>query len=266
MKTAERFESGPGIPLAVSSPPSPGLACLDSQERFGPYFAKVGVRLAFRGIIASRGGFVGVPESRPFRFTTLLSVFERDSSSETSNHLSILPPGIGPATDESAALSFLKDMIEVGDRPLDSILRTIADAAGRLTGASGVALAMWKDGAMVCRARGGDAAPPLGSELTAGAGISGECLSTGEIQHCADTEGDALVDTDVCRSFGLRSIVALPIRGWRGVNGILEVFSTEPEAFGEQHLLILEELAALAERARALQPQDASPPEKQAAG
>jgi hypothetical protein len=210
--------------------------------------------------------FVGVPESRPFRFSTLLSVFERNSSLETSNNLSIMPPGIGPATDESAALAPLKDLIEVGSRPLDSILRTIADSAGQLTGASGVALAMWKDGAMVCRARSGDAAPPLGSELTASAGISGECLSTGKIQHCADTENDALVDMDVCRSFGLRSIAALPIRGWRGVNGILEVFSTQPEAFGEQHLVILEELAALAERARALQPQDASPPETQAAG
>jgi diguanylate cyclase len=209
---------------------------------------------------------VGVPESRPFRFSTLLSVFERNSSPETSNHLSIMPPGIGPTGDESAALSPLKDLIEVGDRPLDSILMTIADTAGQLTGASGVALAMWKDGAMVCRARSGDAAPPLGSELTASAGISGECLTTGKIQHCADTENAAVVDMDVCRTFGLRSIVALPIRGWRGVNGILEVFSTQPEAFGEQHLVILEELAALAERARALQPQDASPPETQAFG
>ena len=177
-----------------------------------------------------------------------------------------MPPGDSPTPDESAALSSLKDMIEVGNRTLDSILVTTVDTARQLTGASGVALAMWKDGAMVCRARSGDTAPPLGAELSANAGISGECLSTGKIQNCADTENDALVDMDVCRTLGLRSIAALPIRDWRGVNGILEVFSTQPEAFGEEHLVILEELAALAERARALHPRDASPPDTQVAG
>jgi GAF domain-containing protein len=191
-------------------------------------------------------------------------VFDRNSSSETSDNLSIMPPAVAPTVDESTALSSLKDMIEVGDRTLDSILTTIVDTARQLTGASAGALAMWKDGAMVCRARSGDTAPPLGAELSAGAGISGECLSTGRIQNCADTENDALVDMDVCRTLGLRSIAVLPIRDWRDINGILEVFSTQPDAFGEQQLVILEELAALAERARALQPQGAAPPETQA--
>lgn len=207
---------------------------------------------------------MGVPESKPSRFSTIFSVFDRNSSSETSDNLSIMPPAVAPTADESTALSSLKDMIEVGDRTLDSILTTIVDTARQLTDASAGALAMWKDGAMVCRARSGDTAPPLGVELSAGAGISGECLSTGRIQNCADTENDALVDMDICRTLGLRSIAVLPIRDWREINGILEVFSTQPEAFGEQQLVILEELAALAERARALQPQGASPPETQA--
>jgi TonB family protein len=79
-------------------------------------------------------------------------------------------------------------------------------------------------------------------------------LRTGQIQHCADTENDPLVDIEVCRSLGLRSIAVLPIQGWRGINGILEVFSTRPTAFTEQHIALLQQLAALAERARASQP------------
>ncbi len=43
------------------------------------------------------------------------------------------------------------------------------------------------------------------------------------------------------------------------MNGILEVFSTQPAAFTESHIGLLEQLAALAERARATQPRDASP-------
>ena len=138
------------------------------------------------------------------------------------------------------------------------MLASITDAARQLAGASGAALAMWKDGAMVCRARSGDPAPPLGAHLSAVSGISGECLRTGKMQHCADTENDPLVDAEVCRTLGLRSIAVLPIQGWRGINGILEVFSTRPAAFTEQDILLLQQLAALAERARASQPHNAS--------
>ncbi len=160
--------------------------------------------------------------------------------------------------DESTTLSSLKEMIAAGDHRLDAMLGTITDAAQQLTGASGSALAMWKDGAMVCRARSGDTAPVLGARLSAETGISGECFRSGQIQHCTDTENNPLVDAEVCRSLGLRSMAVLPIQGWRGVNGILEVFSTSPAAFSEAHIDLLQQLAALAERARALQPHSAS--------
>jgi TonB family protein len=180
---------------------------------------------------------------------------DRDSSPETSSS------GVGNLSgnlDENTALSSLKELIAAGDHRLDPMLATITDAARQLTGASGAALAMWKDGAMICRARSGDTAPALGARLSAETGISGECLRTGKIQHCTDTENDPLVDVEVCRSLGLRSIAVLPIQGWRGVNGVLEVFSTKPAAFTEQSITFLQQLAALAERARAAQPHDAS--------
>jgi TonB family protein len=94
--------------------------------------------------------------------------------------------------------------------------------------------------------------------LNSETGISGECLRSGETRHCTDTKNDPQVDAEVCRQLGLRSIVVLPIQGWRGVNGILEVSSTRPFAFGEQHISVLQHLAALAERARAAQPHGAT--------
>ena len=193
-----------------------------------------------------------VPQSEPFRSGKTLTAIGRDSSPETSSSRS-------GTLDESTTLSSLKELIAVGDHCLDPILATITDAAQQLTGASGAALAMWKDGAMVCRARSGDTAPPVGARLSAETGISGECLRTGKIHHCADTENDSLVDREVCRSLGLRSIAVLPIQGRRGINGILEVFSTKSAAFTEQNLALLQQLAALAEWARASQPQGTSP-------
>ncbi|MGH9641450.1 MAG: TonB family protein [Terriglobales bacterium] len=161
--------------------------------------------------------------------------------------------------DEPQVLSTLREVVAAGEHKLDPILGAIADAAMLLTGASGVALAMWKDGAMVCRARSGETAPPLGARLSADTGISGECLRSGKIQHCVDTEKNHLVNVEVCRTLGLRSIAVLPIQGERGNNGILEAFSTEAGAFTPHHLAVLEQLAGLAEKARAAKPVGASP-------
>jgi hypothetical protein len=160
--------------------------------------------------------------------------------------------------DESTALTCLRDLVASGDHQLDTVLETLADSACWLTGATGVAIAMWKDGAMICRARSGDTAPPLGARLSADTGISGACLRTGRVQNCTDTENDPIVDVEVCRRLGLRSIVVLPIQGWRGINGIFEIFSTRPVAFTEHNITLLQQLAALAERARAAKPHGAS--------
>ena len=197
-----------------------------------------------------------VPSSKPFRSENNRSISSHWTAPKTSADQT---SGASENLDESTALSSLKKLIAAGDHRLDPLLETIADAARRLTGASGAALAMWKDGAMVCRARSGKTAPALGARLSADTGISGGCLRTGKTQHCIDTEHNALVDVEVCRSLGLRSIAVSPIQGWREINGILEVFSTQPGAFTETHIVLLEQLASLAERARAMQPRDASP-------
>ncbi len=156
--------------------------------------------------------------------------------------------------NEKTVISQLGESISSGGYELDPMLQEITQAARELTDATGAAIAMWKDGAVVCRASSGDGAPPLGARLSAESGISGHCLRSGLAQHCGETESDPRVDAELCRQLGLRSVAVLPIRGWRGVNGILEVFSTEPRAFREQHFELLEQLAGLAERARAGQP------------
>jgi TonB family protein len=194
---------------------------------------------------------VVVGNSKPFRSGKILNTPAREASLRN-------PFALYGDLDGNAALSSLKELIAGGGHRLDPILANITDAARQLTGASGAALAMWKEGAMLCRARSGDTAPALGARLSADTGISGECLRTGKVQHCIDIEDDPFVDVEVCRRLGLRSIAVLPIQGRRGINGILEVFSTQPAAFREWHISLLQQLAALAERARASQPHGAS--------
>lgn len=146
-------------------------------------------------------------------------------------------------------LAKLRAMVAAGTQEADAILGTIAVAAHALTGASGAAIAMPRDGAVVCVGRSGDIAPNLGARLDVDSGISGECLRTGMNLRCDDAARDFKVDPEVCRQLGLQSIAVVPLRGQVGRVGVLEVFSTQSYAFTEEHVNLLGRLAGLAEAA-----------------
>ncbi len=150
-----------------------------------------------------------------------------------------------------AALIFVKlrKMIASDTQPTDTILGTIAVAAHSLTGATGAAIAMPRDGAVVCVGRSGETAPELGDRLNVDSGISGECLRTGVSLRCDDASRDFHVDAEVCRQMGLQSIAVVPLRGQHGRVGVLEAFSTESYAFTGDKMELLERLAGLAEAA-----------------
>lgn len=140
----------------------------------------------------------------------------------------------------------------IGDDSFEAqtVFNTITESAKLLTGAAAAALAIRRNGLVVCRARVGQAAPPLGARLSVDSGISGECLRTSTVLRCDDTQKDIRVDPEVCRELGLRSIAAVPLRGPRGTMGVLETFSDRPFAFSPEQINALVHLADLAETAR----------------
>ena len=166
------------------------------------------------------------------------------------------PPGtparaepISADTEVAATFSYLRELIASSTTELDTVLRAIAETAQDLTLASGTALAMQRDGQIVCVGRSGETAPVLGARLSIDSGISGECLRTGKMLRCDDTEKDQRVDPEVCRKMRLRSIAAVPLFGRHGTIGLLEAFSTRGFAFAEEHMDYLARLAELAEAA-----------------
>jgi len=165
-----------------------------------------------------------------------------------------MPPGtparaepISADTEVAATFSYLRELIASSASDLDTVLRAIAETAQDLTLASGTALAMQRDGQIVCVGRSGETAPALGARLSIDSGISGECLRTGKMLRCDDTERDERVDPEVCRKMRLRSIAAVPLFGRQGTIGLLEAFSTRSFAFAEEHMNYLARLAELAE-------------------
>src|SRR5215472_16327695 len=84
------------------------------------------------------------------------------------------------------------------DLAFDLVLHGIVQQARAISGATGAAIALNRDGKMVCRATTGANAPDLGVSVEAAAGLTGTCLKTGTVQTCLDTESDPGVDPRTC--------------------------------------------------------------------
>ncbi len=119
------------------------------------------------------------------------------------------------------------------DLALQIVLHEIVEEACEATGATGAAIAVYHEGELVCRASHGITAPPLGSRLDLGVGLSGECLRTRQIEQCNDVQTDPRVDFEACSRLGVQSIVVLPLLRAGQIIGIFEVLSSRPSAFGE---------------------------------
>jgi hypothetical protein len=152
-----------------------------------------------------------------------------------------------------ASAGYARERVTEGERNLEqkrfdreTELQSIAERALSLTRATGAAIAMsaGSDNEMTCMASAGDDAPPVRSRLQVGSGFSGECVRSGRSLRCDDSETDDRVDRAGCRSLGIRSLVAVPIRQGSKVIGLLEVFSPQPYAFNADDIGALQQLTA----------------------
>jgi TonB family protein len=125
---------------------------------------------------------------------------------------------------------------------LEIVLNEIVQQACAATGANGSAIALRRGTEMVCRASGGDNAPPLGTGLDTNSGLSGACVRSAQIQSCDDALNDLRSDAELSRRLGIRSVVVYPLLAGRELLGILEIFSAHPKAFGSGDLQTLEAL------------------------
>lgn len=148
-------------------------------------------------------------------------------------------------TNTLAAVTAVQREIEALGADLGGALQLIASRAETLLRASGaaIALATSDPNLMDCRASSGVSAPPVGARLQVGSGFSGECVKTGRLLRCDDTDTDTRVDAETCRALGIRSILAAPVRVGEKSIGIVEAFAPQPNAFSEADSRALQRLA-----------------------
>ena len=144
----------------------------------------------------------------------------------------------------SAVLSTQQE-ITSREPDLEEVLSLVSNRAISILGATGSAIALQRNGTMVCRASGGATGPALGAHLSAEFGLSGECLRTGQPVLCNDVDKDPRVDTMAAHSLGIRSLIVAPVFHHRTTVGVLEVFSSHPDFFNKEDAHIVELLGGM---------------------
>jgi TonB family protein len=167
-------------------------------------------------------------------------------------------PGSAPTSAWEELLTALRSAGDADasiDIAVDLILHEVVVQAQPATGGTGAAIALSRDGEMVCRASTGDNAPDLGARLSVNSGLSAECVRTRQMQRCDDSEFDPRVDAQLCRELGVRSFVVTPLISQGRVVGVFEVLSQHSWTFDDRAVAALEGLgkwavSALEEAAR----------------
>ena len=128
---------------------------------------------------------------------------------------------------------------------LQPAMRWVVERACTLTRADGAALALSRQGKLLCHAHAGSSAPDLGVEIDLNRGISGLCARTGVSWRCDSSDSDPYVDRLRCSDLGSQSILAAPVSHLNSVLGVLEVFSGQKNAFTDHDVASVQLLTGL---------------------
>jgi diguanylate cyclase (GGDEF)-like protein len=138
--------------------------------------------------------------------------------------------------------AIIKTQSEIAAADLDSaaLMRLVAQRAQELTGASAGVIEVPDDDEMVYTVTTGDATPYLGIRMDRDSSLSGMALDLDQVLHCHDTEVDPRIDRAASRRVNARSMIAVPLRHDGDAVGVLKVYSSEPGAFGAEHVETLQ--------------------------
>ena len=137
----------------------------------------------------------------------------------------------GIETRSLSALVDLQGRVATGEFDVDRAMPLVADYARNVANATGIAIALLKGDQLVYRAGSGRSAACVGRHVTAILTVSKLTQSRDEILRVEDAKADGRIEAAICRQFGARSLLILPIYDNCALVGVLEVIFDEAHAF-----------------------------------
>jgi GAF domain len=162
------------------------------------------------------------PDS-PHKSPVLVTPDAQKEAAAPANAQASVEPGVVAGTQDGLA--------EIADRDLAATLQLLVGRAQYLTGASAVSIALGQGGAMICRARFGEAAPQLGEQSRIDGGLLAESIARRQSLRCDRAETDSRVNQQSCRALGVVSVMLVPLIQEQQVTGMVELLSDRENAF-----------------------------------
>ena len=128
-------------------------------------------------------------------------------------------------------------------------MRLVIDRVRTVANADGAAIAFMRANQLVYEAGTGSAAGCEGASLAAVFTASRENAQSHEILLVENVENDSRIEADVCRQFGSKALLLLPIYRKRAVAGVLEIRFSQAHVFETHELQAYRLMTGLVEEA-----------------
>ena len=151
----------------------------------------------------------------------------------------------GIETRSLSAILELQGLIVADELDVDRTMSLIADRARKIADATGIAIAVLKGDQLVYRAGSGSSAACVGRHVTAILSVSKHTQSKAEILRVENAQGDRRIEAAICRQFGARSLLILPIYDDRALVGVLEIIFRDAHAFQDREVRAYRLMAGL---------------------
>ncbi|HWA53532.1 MAG TPA: sensor domain-containing diguanylate cyclase [Solirubrobacterales bacterium] len=135
--------------------------------------------------------------------------------------------------------------IAASDLDLDAVMELIARRAQDLTEASGGVIEIADGDEMAYRVTVGEATPFLGLRVKMDSSLSGRCVREEKVLRSDDTATDPRVDSEACQRVGALSMLCVPLIHQEETVGVLKVYASRVDNFGEGDVETLELLSEL---------------------
>lgn len=145
-----------------------------------------------------------------------------------------------------SAIVELQRSIATNEGDVDRVMHLIADRARHVANATGVAIALLQKDQLVYLAGSGSAATYVGRHVTAILSVSARNDVRREILRVENAQTDARIEAAICRQFGAKSLLILPIYHDHAVAAVLEVLFSEAHAFQDREVRTYRSMAGLA--------------------
>ena len=147
-----------------------------------------------------------------------------------------------------AALASAQSQIAAGGPSPHATMELVAAAACRLVGASGAAIQVADGEYLICRAGVGTTSHWSGVRVPLAGSLSGTAYQTGQLALIAD--GHLAAEPIIARGdnldVGIKTLLAVPLREGGTPTGVLLVAHSQPGAFDERDLRLLELFSGMA--------------------